>query len=80
MTTAEDVERAKREAVRGDVVTVRWVCRGRKAHGFYALPCLHSFTATTTRADFNAREARARCPSCGGMLTQRSDGCEEVKP
>lgn len=82
MTTPEDVERAKREAVRGDVVTVRWVCKrvvGRSdRYGMVISRCVHAFTTTPTRADYDAREARARCPSCGGMLTQRADGCEVV--
>lgn len=84
MTTPVDVERAKREAERGDVVTVRWVCllvvaqRVAKGGRTRAIRCGHAFTTTVTRSEFNAREARARCPSCGGMLTQRADGCELV--
>lgn len=83
MTTAEDVERAKREAVRGDVVTVRWVCkmvfcRRIKRLRAYDIRCEATFTTTVSRSDFDAREARSRCPSCGEMLTQRANGCDVV--
>lgn len=85
MTTPEDVERAKRDAARGDVVTVRWKCKkvvGQtigKGDRTRAVRCRESFERSTSRDEYEAKQLRARCPSCGGMLTQQADGCDEVR-
>lgn len=106
MTTPEDVERAKREAVRmvarpkctvcgecepvaayggwccakavrGDVVTVRWVCLRVLGRTEKRL-CMATKQDTHTRYEWDRHRATTRCSACDGVLTQRSDGCELV--
>lgn len=79
MTTAEDVSRVV--GVAQEFVTVRWTC-GNVSRAWserllrsLAVTCGASFNAQATRTDYAARAAKARCPECGGLLTQASDGC-----
>jgi len=78
MTTIESGATSAQE-----VVTVRWECRnthwGKGAFGVADhRACGHESVGETTRAEYEAKAARARCPSCGGLLTQVADGCEVV--
>lgn len=65
-----------------ETVRVQWTCRNMvsqnsrfaQVHAFAF--CREVFTATTTRAEYEAKQARARCPRCGAMVRQGSDGCE----
>lgn len=78
MTTAEDVSRVV--GVAQEFVTVRWTCHAitERRRGIAVRACGQSVATRTPRTDYAARAATARCPECGGLLTQASDGCAEV--